>query len=54
MQARIGLGEMQRRLHQEAEARLNFEKALAIAHTMEPTAQEEWIPRIKRMIAGNE
>jgi predicted membrane-bound dolichyl-phosphate-mannose-protein mannosyltransferase len=50
IQALMGLGEIQKSLHQDSEARANFEKALAIAHTMEPTAQEEWIPRIERML----
>ena len=29
-----------------------LEKALAIAHRMEPTAQEVWIPRVQERLAG--
>ncbi len=51
MQALMALGNAQKALHKNAEARSTFEKALAVAHTMEPTAQEEWIPRVQRNLA---
>jgi 4-amino-4-deoxy-L-arabinose transferase-like glycosyltransferase len=40
------------RLGRQDEARAVFEKALPIARTMEPTAQESWIPDLQRRIAA--
>ncbi len=51
-QALMALGEIQKTQHQNAEARATFEKALAVAKTMEPTAQEVWIPRVQKQLAG--
>lgn len=51
MQALLVLGETQARLNQKVEARATFEKALAVARTMEPTAQEVWVPRMQRILA---
>jgi 4-amino-4-deoxy-L-arabinose transferase-like glycosyltransferase len=52
MQALMALGNAQKALQKDAEARVTFEKALAIAHRMEPTAQEVWIPRVQERLAG--
>ena len=52
MLAVMALGDAQKALQKNAEARATFEKALAIAHTMEPTAQEVWIPRVQEKLAG--
>ena len=52
MPAVMALGNAQTALQQKTEARITFEKALAIARTMEPTAQDVWIPRVKEKLAG--
>lgn len=52
MLAVMALGDAQKALQKNADARATFEKALAIAHTMEPTAQEVWIPRVQEKLAG--
>lgn len=52
MQALMALGEAQKMLQKNAEARITFEKTLAIARSMEPTAQEVWIPRVREKLAG--
>jgi 4-amino-4-deoxy-L-arabinose transferase-like glycosyltransferase len=52
MQALMALGEAQKVLQKNAEARITFEKTLAIARSMEPTAQEVWIPRVREKLAG--
>ncbi len=52
LQSLMALGEAQKALQKNVEARTTFEKALAIAHTMEPTAQEVWIPRVQEKLAG--
>jgi hypothetical protein len=52
MQSLMALGEAQKALQKNVEARTTFEKALAIAHSMEPTAQEVWIPRVQEKLAG--
>jgi 4-amino-4-deoxy-L-arabinose transferase-like glycosyltransferase len=52
MQALMALGEAQKVLQKNAEARFTFEKTLAIARSMEPTAQEVWIPRVREKLAG--
>jgi 4-amino-4-deoxy-L-arabinose transferase-like glycosyltransferase len=52
MLALMALGEAQKALHKNADARVTFEKALTIAHSMEPTAQEVWIPRVQGKFAG--
>jgi len=52
MQSLMALGEAQKALQKNIEARTTFEKALAIAHSMEPTAQEVWIPRVQEKLAG--
>jgi hypothetical protein len=52
MSSVMALGEAQKALRKNVEARTAFEKALAIAHSMEPTAQEVWIPRVREKLAG--
>ena len=52
MLALMALGDAQKALQKNAEARITFEKALAIARSMEPTAQEVWIPRVQEKFVG--
>jgi 4-amino-4-deoxy-L-arabinose transferase-like glycosyltransferase len=52
LQALMALGDAQKALHQNAEARATFEKALARVQFMEPTAQEVWIPKVREKMAG--
>jgi 4-amino-4-deoxy-L-arabinose transferase-like glycosyltransferase len=52
LQSLMALGEAQKALQKNVEARTTFEKALAIARMMEPTAQEIWIPRVRAKLAG--
>jgi 4-amino-4-deoxy-L-arabinose transferase-like glycosyltransferase len=52
LQAVMALGNAQTALQQKSEARITFERALAIARTMEPTAREVWIPRVQEKLAG--
>jgi len=46
------LGDAQKALQKNAEARSTFEKALQRVHLMEPTAQEVWIPKVQDKMAG--
>jgi 4-amino-4-deoxy-L-arabinose transferase-like glycosyltransferase len=48
----MALGDAQKALQKNAEARITFEKALAVAGMMEPTAQEVWRPRVQEKLAG--
>ena len=50
--ALMALGNAQTALQKKTEARITFEKALAIARTMEPTAQDVWIPRVQEKLAA--
>jgi 4-amino-4-deoxy-L-arabinose transferase-like glycosyltransferase len=50
--ALMALGDAQKAVQKNAEARITFEKALAIARSMEPTAQEVWIPRVQEKFVG--
>jgi 4-amino-4-deoxy-L-arabinose transferase-like glycosyltransferase len=52
MLALMALGDAQKAVQKNAEARITFEKALAIARGMEPTAQEVWIPRVQEKFVG--
>jgi 4-amino-4-deoxy-L-arabinose transferase-like glycosyltransferase len=52
MLALMALGDAQKAVQKNAEARITFEKALAIARRMEPTAQEVWIPRVQEKFVG--
>jgi predicted membrane-bound dolichyl-phosphate-mannose-protein mannosyltransferase len=52
LQALMALGDAQKALQKNAEARTTFEKALLRVRLMEPTAQEVWIPKIHEKMAG--
>jgi hypothetical protein len=52
LQALMALGDAQKALQKNGEARATFEKALQRVHLMEPTAQEIWIPKVRDKIAG--
>ena len=52
LQALMALGDAQKALQKNAEARSTFEKALEQVHLMEPTAQEVWIPKVQKKFAG--
>jgi hypothetical protein len=52
LQALMALGDAQKALQKNAEARTTFEKALQQIHIMEPTAQEVWIPKVQEKLAG--
>jgi 4-amino-4-deoxy-L-arabinose transferase-like glycosyltransferase len=52
MLALMALGEAQKALQKNVDARVTFERALTIARSMEPTAQEVWIPRVQEKFAG--
>jgi Dolichyl-phosphate-mannose-protein mannosyltransferase len=52
LQALMALGEAEKALQKNAEARATFEKALLRVRLMEPTAQEVWIPKIRDKMAG--
>ncbi len=52
MLALMALGEAQKALQKNADALVTFEMALTIARSMEPTAQEVWIPRVQEKFAG--
>jgi hypothetical protein len=52
IQALMALGDAQKALQKNAEARITFEKVLALAHKMEPTAQEVWVPKVEEKLQG--
>jgi 4-amino-4-deoxy-L-arabinose transferase-like glycosyltransferase len=52
LQALMALGDAQKALQKNAEARTTFEKALQRVYLMEPTAQEIWIPKVQQKMAG--
>jgi 4-amino-4-deoxy-L-arabinose transferase-like glycosyltransferase len=52
LQALMALGEAQKALQKNAEARTTFEKALQEVYSMEPTAQEVWIPKVQEKLTG--
>jgi len=52
VQALMALGEAQKALRKNAEARTTFEKVLAIVRTMEPTAQEVWMPKVGEKLSA--
>ena len=52
LQALMALGDAQKALQKNAEARTTYEKALQRVHFMEPTAQEVWIPKVQEKMAG--
>lgn len=47
LQAQMILGSVLMALNRKSDAANAYEKALSIAHTMEPSAQADWIPRIE-------
>lgn len=52
LQALMALGDAQKALLQNVEARATFEKALQQVRLMEPTAQGVWIPKVRERLAG--
>jgi len=52
LQALMALGDAQKALQKNAEARTAFQKALQQIHLMEPTAQVVWIPKVQQKLAG--
>jgi 4-amino-4-deoxy-L-arabinose transferase-like glycosyltransferase len=52
LQALMALGNAQKALQQNPQARATFEKALQQVHRMEPTAQEVWIPKVQQELAA--
>jgi hypothetical protein len=52
LQALMALGDAEKALQKNAEARITFERALLQVHLMEPTAQEVWIPKVQEKLAG--
>jgi hypothetical protein len=48
----MALGDAQKALLQNVEARATFEKALQQVRLMEPTAQGVWIPKVRERLAG--
>ena len=52
LQALMALGDAQKALQRNAEARTTFEKALQQVHLMEPTAQQVWIPKVQGKLAS--
>jgi len=51
MQPQVLLGAVLVAMHRDAEARPAYEKALAIAKTMEPSAQENWVPAVRQKLS---
>lgn len=51
LQALMALGEAQKAVQNNAEARAAFEKAMEQVRRMEPTAQEVWIPKVQQKLA---
>ncbi len=52
LQALMALGEAQKVLRRNTEARATFEKAMQQVRLMEPTAREVWIPKVQEKLAG--
>jgi hypothetical protein len=52
LQALMALGDAQKTLQMNSEARVTFAKAMQQVHRMEPTAQEVWIPKVQKKMAG--
>lgn len=52
MPALMALGDAQKAVKKNAEARVTFERALLVAREMEPTAQEVWVPKVQEKLAG--
>lgn len=52
LQTQIALGDAALAAHHTGEAREAYQRALGIAHTMEPSAQEIWIPTVQKKLAA--
>jgi hypothetical protein len=52
LQALMALGDAQKALQKNDEARTTFARALQQVHRMEPTAQEVWVPKVQKKLAG--
>jgi hypothetical protein len=52
LQALMALGDAQKALRKNPDARATYKKALQQVHRMEPTAQEVWIPKVQEKLAG--
>ncbi len=52
LQALMALGDAEKALQKNADARTTFEKALQQVRLMEPTAQEVWTPRVQEKLKG--
>jgi hypothetical protein len=52
LQAEMALGDALAALNRSDDAEVAYEKALGIAHTMEPSAQEIWVPQIEAKLKG--
>jgi hypothetical protein len=50
--ALMALGDSEKALGKNAEARAAFERAMLQVQGMEPTAQEVWIPKVREKLAG--
>ena len=51
MQGQIVLGDTLAALHRDHESAAAYNKALSIAHRMEPSAQAEWTARLNKKLA---
>ena len=52
VKAQMALGDALSALGRKDEAKAAYEKAAVLVKTMEPEAQEEWVPRVEEKIAG--
>ncbi len=52
LQTQIALGDAALAAHHAGEAREAYQRALGITHTMEPSAQEIWIPTVQKKLAA--
>lgn len=52
LQTQMALGDALAAMNRDDEAKAAYVKALAIAHTMEPSAQEVWVPQIETKLKG--
>ena len=53
LQTQLALGNALTALHRDDDAHAAYGKALVIAHTMEPEAQEVWVPRIQKKMGAH-
>ena len=52
MQSQMAMGDVLTAMHREDEAHSAYLKAMAIAKTMEPSAQEVWVPTIQQKLGA--